>query len=122
MWSTSKVGVLALFLWAGCGGPPPLTTGPRSEESAQESARRAFEAIVAGANQCSSVRECTAIYPGCPLACGVAVRADKKDEVLAKARALIDEYKGDGAGCFYDCLGFGSLVCEQNRCVLPARR
>ena len=78
--------------------------------------RDEFDAYVAGANTCTAASDCASASPGCPLGCQVAVRADRKADVEAKARDLIDMYERGGQSCIYDCAGVGPLVCEGGRC------
>src|SRR5262245_52977120 len=60
----------------------------RSAEDVQQE----FAEVVAESNACSTVDECTYVYPGCPLDCFVAVNVSNKEEVEEKAQELIDAY------------------------------
>jgi hypothetical protein len=92
-----------LLLMAGCA---------RSEESV----RAEFDAFVAASRSCATADECAVVSPGCPLGCQVAVRADKKDAVSAKAKSLIEQYEVGGRSCDYDCIGLTQVVCEAGQC------
>jgi hypothetical protein len=83
----------------------------------EEDLQKEFDAFVAGANSCAMPSECAAASAGCPLGCGVAVRADRKAAVEAKARELIDRYERYGARCEYDCVGHGPATCTEGRCA-----
>jgi hypothetical protein len=76
-----------------------------------------FEAYVSGANQCSAASECAVAKSDCPLGCFVAVRADRKADVEAKARDLIEEYERGGMRCEYDCVAPGPITCTAGRCA-----
>lgn len=85
-----------------------------------EEVREQFDDFVEGANRCTVVTECARVSPGCPLGCSVAVRADRQADVEAKARELIEEYKGGGPGCFYFCAPERPLGCIDGRCAFES--
>jgi hypothetical protein len=83
----------------------------------EASVRNEFDAYVAGANSCTATSDCVIAYPGCPLGCVVAVRADRKADVEAKAADLISQYRAGGSGCVYDCIGPVDPVCTNGKCA-----
>jgi hypothetical protein len=83
----------------------------------EASIRNEFDAYVAGANSCTAASDCVLAYPGCPLGCVVAVRADRKADVEAKAADLISQYRAGGSGCVYDCIGPVDPVCTDAKCA-----
>jgi hypothetical protein len=97
-------GPAALALWLGCGG------------DSEEDIRTRFRNYVAGANQCEVAADCTAVVPGCPLGCFVAVRLDRKTDVENQARVLLEEEHRSGRQCEYSCPDPGPVSCIQNRC------
>jgi hypothetical protein len=84
----------------------------------EEEIKERFNDHVNGANQCTAAAECAVATPGCPLGCWVAVRADRKADVEAKARDLIADYERRGQKCAYGCTQPGELTCVQGRCAL----
>jgi hypothetical protein len=95
--------LLLLALLASCG-------------ASEEDVMRRFAAYVAGANHCTAVTECAVVFPGCPLGCATAVRADRAADVERTAKSLIAEYERGGARCVYDCNVPKDLVCAEGRC------
>jgi hypothetical protein len=83
-----------------------------------------FAEYVAGANQCTVASECALAGTDCPLGCYVAVRGDRKADVEARARELVDDYQGNGhfwsshQGCAYDCVPPGPITCTAGRCAV----
>jgi len=78
LWRDILVLVLSLAAGlgaAGCGAP--------SAEEIQAD----FKKYVSSANQCTAAGECAVAFAACPLGCFVAVRADRKADVEAKARS-----------------------------------
>jgi MYXO-CTERM domain-containing protein len=80
-----------------------------------------FDSYVAGANRCDVATDCALAFPGCPLGCFVAVRADRKADVEQKARELVDDYERGGRRCVYDCNTAGELTCTSNRCTASSQ-
>ena len=70
---------------------------------------------------CMVASDCVLVSPGCPLGCTVAVRADRKNDVEAKARDLINQYERWGARCDYECIGAGPITCTAGRCAASPR-
>jgi hypothetical protein len=101
---TARLLLAAALLATSCG---------RSAEEVQEE----FNTFVDGANQCTAASDCVLVSPGCPLGCAVAVRADRKADVEARARDLISQYERGGARCDYECVGVGPLACTAGRCA-----
>ena len=101
--------ILAVFLAASalsCGGP------------SEQTIKTEFDAYVAGANACAAVADCQIVFPGCPLGCEVAVRADRSVDVMKKAASLIQEYEsGNHGGCAYSCAQ-SHAVCTQGLCAV----
>jgi hypothetical protein len=94
-----------------------LTACAASEEEIQ----KRFNDYVATANACERDDQCTLAEASCPLGCFVAVRADRKADVEARARELIAEYERGGRRCIYGCVQPGPIICREQRClVLPA--
>jgi hypothetical protein len=100
----SRLLVLVLVA-AGCG---------MSEEEAQ----RRFREYVDTANHCQRADECALVSAACPLGCYVAARADRKADVEAKARELVQAYQRGGTRCEYDCVPPGPVECRNDRCIL----
>jgi hypothetical protein len=48
------------------------------------------------------------------------VRADRADEVEARAEQLVAEYELWGQACAYDCLAAGEPRCEGGTCAVDA--
>ena len=96
--------------------------------ASEEEIKERFADHVNAANHCAVASDCAIASPGCPLGCFVAVRADRKVDVEAKARALIRDYERTGRSCQFDCPAPGPLVCTAGRCAagiaspLPSRR
>jgi hypothetical protein len=107
--------IAAASLVLGCSA----SSKPGGAESAQSDAIRAeFEAYVDAAKHCEAASDCVGVTPGCPLPCMVAVRVDRKTDVLAKAQQLRDQLT---SSCEATCPGPGPATCAQNRCqVVPA--
>jgi hypothetical protein len=82
--------------------------------------RNEFAAYVAGANACQADADCALAYGRCPLGCWVAVRADRKNDVEAKARELVEDYSRGGQSCEYDCAVAGPVTCVAARCFVQA--
>jgi hypothetical protein len=99
--------LLALTL-TGCGLLAP----------SEEEVRKEFRDYVAGANQCARDEECALASADCPLGCYVAVRADRKAQVEAKARELVEAYSRGGRACAYGCVPAGPIVCREQRCFV----
>jgi hypothetical protein len=110
LWRDFLVLVLSLAAGlgaAGCGAP-----------SAEE-IQAQFKNYVSGANQCAAASECAVASAACPLGCFVAVRADRKADVEAKARELIDDYERGNSRCVYGgCALPGALSCTEGRCAV----
>ena len=87
--------------------------GPSEEEI-----RADFAAFVDSANRCEIAADCALVYPGCPLGCYAAVRADRAEEATRYAAELISDYESGGASCQYDCVEPPRLTCVQLRCGL----
>jgi hypothetical protein len=102
---TARLLLAAALLATSCLAP--------SAEEVQEK----FNTFVDSANQCTAASDCAVVSPGCPLGCSVAVRADRKADVEAKAHDLISQYQRAGARCDYDCSGVGPLTCTAGRCA-----
>jgi hypothetical protein len=83
----------------------------------EQSVKSEFNAYVQGANQCQDATECGVAYADCPLGCFVAVRADRKKDVEAKANDLVAEYRRGGQKCVYDCATPGEPICLAGRCA-----
>jgi len=98
--------LLAALLASSCGSP--------SEEEIQAQ----FDAYVNGANQCTAASDCALATADCPLGCFVAVRADRKSDVEAKARDLIKQYERGGMSCEYECVSPGVISCTSGRCAV----
>lgn len=84
----------------------------------EDEIKREFGELVDGANTCATPSDCTLVYPGCPLGCTVAVRADRADELQRKARDLISDYERGGQSCQYDCVGVTGATCVEQRCAV----
>jgi hypothetical protein len=84
-----------------------------SEEELQEE----FAEEVARSNTCEEASDCVIVWPGCPLDCWVAVNAEQRTRVEAKARELIDEYESGGRACDYLCIDAPEPACAEGRCV-----
>jgi hypothetical protein len=109
VWSSWRGVVAAVLLVGVCG------CGASEEE-----VKRRFMEYVETANSCERDDECVLAGAGCPLGCFVAARADRKADVEAKARELIEDYERGGRRCAYGCVQPGPVVCRQQRClVLP---
>lgn len=78
--------------------------------------RKEFADYVAGANSCRVAADCTVAYGACPVGCWVAVRSDRKSDVEAKARELVDAYNRYGQSCVYGCTTPGPVACVEARC------
>jgi hypothetical protein len=109
-WATARaLTILAVLLSASalsCGGP------------SEQTIKTEFDAYVAGANACAAVADCQIVFPGCPLGCEVAVRADRSVDVMKKAGSLIQEYEnGSHSGCAYSCTQ-SHAVCTQSQCAV----
>lgn len=87
--------------------------GPSEEEIKAD-----FAAFVDSANRCEVAADCALVYPGCPLGCYAAVRADRAEEAMRYAAELISDYESGGASCQYDCVEPPRLTCVQLRCGL----
>jgi hypothetical protein len=86
--------------------------------ASEESIKKEFSAYVAGAKACVGDSECQVAFPGCPLGCEVAVRADRVDDVTDKAAALIHQYQSGGhQACAYSCAQSKAL-CNEGLCAL----
>lgn len=96
---------LAALLSAAC--------GPSEEEIKAD-----FASFVDSANRCEIAADCALVYPGCPLGCYAAVRADRAEEAMRYAEELISDYESGGASCQYDCVEPPRLTCVQLRCGL----
>ena len=108
--SSLRRGVLAALVLVGVSGCG----------ASEEDVKRRFMEYVETANQCERDDECALAGAGCPLGCFVAARADRKADVEAKARDLIEDYERGGRRCAYGCIQPGPVVCRQQRClVLP---
>jgi hypothetical protein len=94
----------ALMTVAGCGA------------LSEDKVKARFDAYVAGANSCERESDCTVVFGACPLGCFVAVRADRKADVEAKARDLLEEYRRGGKGCVYKCAQPGPVSCVERTC------
>lgn len=88
----------------------------RSEEDVQQE----FTEFVAESNACQKASECVLVGPGCPLGCFVAVNSEKKAEVEAKARELVEDYESVGQSCAYDCAAPGPIECVAGHCDVKA--
>jgi hypothetical protein len=84
----------------------------------EEELQRRFRDYVETANRCERDDECTLAGAGCPLGCFVAVRADRKADVEAKGRDLVEEYERYGRACAYGCIAPGPVICRQQRCLV----
>jgi len=87
--------------------------GPSSEQIQSQ-----FQERVDQSQACENVSDCSLIYPGCPLGCYVAVRADLADELSAYAAQLISDYESGGVSCAYGCMEPGELVCLEEVCSI----
>ena len=84
----------------------------------EETIKAEFDAYVAGANACAAASDCAIVFPGCPLGCEVAVRADRSVDVMKKAGSLIQQYEsGNQAGCAYSCAQ-SHAVCTEGLCAV----
>jgi hypothetical protein len=110
LWPDILVLVLSLAAGlgaAGCGAPS-------AEEIQAE-----FKNYVSGANQCTGASECAVAFAACPLGCFVAVRAERKADVEAKAKELIEDYERGESRCLYGgCPVPGALSCTEGRCAV----
>jgi hypothetical protein len=75
-----------------------------------------FTDYVNRANMCTMASECALAFTECPLGCYVAVRVDRKADVEAKARELVNDYERGGRNCAYGCVAPGPVTCTDNRC------
>lgn len=87
--------------------------GPSAQEIQSQ-----FQERVDQSQACETASDCSLIYPGCPLGCYVAVRADLADELSAYAAQLISDYESGGVSCAYGCAEPGELVCSESACAL----
>lgn len=90
--------LLAAVVLAGC---------PSSEERIQTR----WDAFVAENNTCEVDADCAAVYPGCPLGCATAIRADAVEAGAEVADDLIRRYERGGRSCAYDCIPVGDPEC-----------
>jgi hypothetical protein len=81
-----------------------------------EDIKKEFTSYVASANSCAAANDCAMVSAPCPLGCWVAVRADRKADVQAKARQLVADYESGGESCDYECSEAGPATCVQGRC------
>jgi hypothetical protein len=101
------------------GDAPPgsqLGQRPRGPEPLQ-AVQREFEAYVATVNTCTADSECTVIFPGCPLGCFVAVPEARREQIEAKARAMVAAFAQGGSACVYNCAANGPATCTAQRCT-----
>jgi hypothetical protein len=84
----------------------------------EEEVQRKFRDYVDGANHCQRADECALASADCPLGCYVPVRADRKADVEARARELVDAYRRGGTTCAYGCVQPGPLECRNDRCIM----
>jgi hypothetical protein len=104
----------ALTILASCLAAAALSCGGPSEDTIKTE----FDAYVAGANACAAVADCQIVFPGCPLGCEVAVRADRSVDVMKKAASLIQQYEsGSHSGCAYSCAQL-QAACTQGQCAV----
>ncbi len=80
--------------------------------------KREFQEYVDSASSCTRDDECALVSAACPLGCFVAARADRKADVEAKARALVEAYQRGGRSCAYECIAAPPVACRQQRCLL----
>ena len=87
----------------------------------EEAVQRAWDEYVSDNNACEVDEDCGVVYPGCPLGCATAVRADVLDDARDRAEELIRRYERFGRSCIYDCLGDLGATCDGGVCeVVPA--
>lgn len=79
----------------------------------EESIKEEWDAFVEANSRCQVNSDCALVYPGCPLGCLAAVRADAVEEAQAYAKDLIDEWElGGMRNCEYDCMGPTEPSCD----------
>lgn len=83
-----------------------------------ESVQRDWDAFLLDHQHCEEAAECAVVYPGCPLGCFTAVRADAVDEAEALATELIDRYERLGRSCSYSCAEHTEPACVQGSCYV----
>jgi hypothetical protein len=108
--------MLAASLILGCSAS---SNPPSGEVTSSDAVRAEFQAYVDAANHCEAASDCVGITPGCPLPCMVAVRVDRKSDVLAKAQQLRDQLPSK---CEATCPSPGPATCVQNRCNIELPR
>jgi|SRR6478735_993840 len=123
---------IVLLLCAGCarktesseGSAPPkeappepaqATAAPEPEPSKADIVQE-FGAFVSERNSCAQASECVMLSPGCPLGCGVGVRAEHAADAEAKAKALIAEAEKQNGACTYKCAAL-HLECTEGHCT-----
>jgi len=127
----SHLALIALLLASGCArkaephdaaAPPktaeqsPAASPPEEPEPAKADIVQEFDAFVSERNSCAQASECVMLSPGCPLGCGVGVRAEHAAEVEAKAKLLIAEAEKQNGACTYKCAAL-HLECATGRCA-----
>ena len=80
----------------------------------------AFDEHLAENGSCEVDADCGVVYPGCPLGCFRAVRADRVEETDAYAEDLIADYQRGGRSCVYDCPTHDAPYCDEGRCAVDA--
>lgn len=95
-----------------------LASACATEESIQED----WDAFVAEHSSCRVDADCALVYPGCPLGCFDAIRADAVEEADALADDLIGEWElGGTRNCEYDCVAPSAPYCDPDgKCAVDA--
>ncbi|HHO53459.1 MAG TPA: hypothetical protein ENK18_21960 [Deltaproteobacteria bacterium] len=83
-----------------------------------ESLQWEWEAFLLDHQDCVEDVECAVVYPGCPLGCAAAVRADAVDEAEARIAELLKQYERSGRGCSYECVEHTPPACVQGLCFI----
>lgn len=85
--------LIYLCISSGCGGT-----------ASEGEVRQEFSIEMELLNDCEETAQCTVIFAGCPLGCGVGVNAEHADELAETARRLIREWEGFSQSCEYECV------------------
>ncbi len=83
-----------------------------------DQANERFDEWLADHDSCDVPEDCALIYPGCPLGCAVAVRAESEGDATDKAESLIRRYESGGRSCDYDCMADEGVDCVEGVCAV----